>query len=83
MFHFGEDCLVDIFFACRKQNVWHETADYSANQFNFEMGSILGQPELPSDTFKILDRRNRQIWSTPIDETAWNNFAVTIDYVKK
>ncbi|ELQ44338.1 hypothetical protein OOU_Y34scaffold00090g3 [Pyricularia oryzae Y34] len=63
-------------------NVWHETADYSANQFNFEMGSILGQPELPSDTFKILDRRNRQIWSTPIDETAWNNFAVTIDYVK-
>ncbi|TLD30352.1 hypothetical protein PspLS_01915 [Pyricularia sp. CBS 133598] len=63
-------------------NVWHETADYSANQFNFEMGSILGQPDLPSDTFKILDRRNRQIWSTPIDETAWNNFAVTIDYVK-
>ncbi|TLD05161.1 uncharacterized protein PgNI_09303 [Pyricularia grisea] len=63
-------------------NVWHETADYSANQFNFEMGSILGQPDLPSDTFKILDRRNQQIWSTPIDETAWNNFAVTIDYDK-
>ncbi|KAL8414988.1 hypothetical protein RB594_005986 [Gaeumannomyces avenae] len=63
-------------------NVWHETSDYSANQFNFEMGTILGQTSLPRDTFKILNRQNRQIWSTKVDNTAWNNFAIKIDYTK-
>ncbi|KAL8366979.1 hypothetical protein RB595_009162 [Gaeumannomyces hyphopodioides] len=63
-------------------NVWHETSDYSANQFNFEMGTILGQTSLPRDTFKILNRQNRQIWSTKVDSAAWNNFAIKIDYTK-
>ncbi|KAM7217380.1 hypothetical protein V8F06_007227 [Rhypophila decipiens] len=63
-------------------NVWHETSDYSANQFNFETGTILGQTGLPKDTWKILNRQNKQIWSTPIDKTAWQNFAITIDYSK-
>ncbi|CAP60554.1 uncharacterized protein PODANS_1_8450 [Podospora anserina S mat+] len=31
-------------------NVWHETADYSANQFNFQAGAILGQNSLARDT---------------------------------
>jgi len=63
--------------------VWHEAADYSANQFNFEAGAILGQSSLARDTYKVLNRRNQQIWSTPIDRTAWQNFAITLDFSKK
>jgi hypothetical protein len=63
--------------------VWHEAADYSANQFNFEAGAILGQASLPKDTYKVLDRNNKQIWSTPILKDAWQNFAVTLDFNKK
>ncbi|KAK4240816.1 hypothetical protein C8A03DRAFT_41726 [Achaetomium macrosporum] len=63
-------------------NVWHEAADYSANQFNFEAGAILGQSSLPKDTWKVLDRNNRQIWSTPILKDDWQNFAITLDFNK-
>ena len=66
-----------------RQNVWHEAADYSSNQFNFQAGAILGQSSLAADTWKLLDRRNKQLWSTPIDKTAWQNFAITLDYAKK
>jgi len=62
--------------------VWHEAADYSANQFNFEAGAILGQSGLAKDTYKVLDRKNKQIWSTPIDKTAWQNFAIALDFAK-
>ncbi|KAK5658858.1 hypothetical protein OQA88_1672 [Cercophora sp. LCS_1] len=62
--------------------VWHEAADYSANQFNFEAGAILGQSSLARDTYKVLNRRNQQVWSTPIDRTAWQNFAITLDFAK-
>lgn len=64
-------------------NVWHETADYSANQFNFEGGTILGQTQLPADTWKVLDRNNRQIWAVKIEREGWQNFAITVDYEKK
>jgi hypothetical protein len=64
-------------------NVWHEAADYSANQFNFEAGAILGQASLPKDTWKVLDRKNKQIWSTPIVKDDWQNFAITLDFNKK
>jgi len=64
-------------------NVWHEAADYSANQFNFEAGAILGQASLPKDTWKVLDRKNKQIWSTPILKNDWQNFAITLDFNKK
>lgn len=63
--------------------VWHETAAYDANQFNFQTGSILGQSSLPGDTYKLLDRSNKQLWSTPIKEDTWQNFAITIDYTGK
>ncbi|KAK3310713.1 uncharacterized protein B0T15DRAFT_46766 [Chaetomium strumarium] len=63
-------------------NVWHEAADYSANQFNFEAGAILGQSSLPKDTWKVLDRNNRQIWSTQILKNDWQNFAITLDFNK-
>lgn len=64
-------------------NVWHEASDYSANQFNFEAGTILGQESLPKNTFKVLNRQNKQIWSTPIDNKEWQNFAITLDFSKK
>ncbi|KAL2176051.1 uncharacterized protein P884DRAFT_204274 [Thermothelomyces heterothallicus CBS 202.75] len=60
--------------------VWHEAADYSANQFNFETGTIIGQEGLPKDTYKVLNRNNQQIWSTPILENQWQNFAITLDF---
>ncbi|EAQ92877.1 hypothetical protein CHGG_01112 [Chaetomium globosum CBS 148.51] len=63
--------------------VWREAADYSSNQFNFEAGAILGQGSLPENTYKVLDRKNKQIWSTPILEDSWQNFAVTLDHDKK
>ncbi len=64
-------------------NVWHEASDYSANQFNFETGAILGQSGLARDTWKVLDRKNKQIWSTPIVKDDWQNFAITLDFDKK
>lgn len=63
-------------------NVWHETADYSANQFNFQAGAILGQNSLARDTWKVLNRQNRQVWSTPILRNEWQNFAVSLDFVR-
>ncbi|KAL2270253.1 hypothetical protein VTJ83DRAFT_2437 [Remersonia thermophila] len=59
---------------------WHETAAYDANQFNFEAGAIIGQSNLPRDTYKVLDRNNRQVWSTPILKDAWQNFAIRLDF---
>ncbi|KAI0854168.1 hypothetical protein F5Y00DRAFT_222447 [Daldinia vernicosa] len=63
-------------------NVWHESADYSANQFNFQSGTIIGKSGSDKNSFKVLNRQNTQVWSTPIDATAWQNFAITLDFVK-
>ncbi|KAH9990382.1 hypothetical protein F4779DRAFT_610088 [Xylariaceae sp. FL0662B] len=63
-------------------NVWHEAADYSSNQFNFESGTIIGSSGTDKSSFKVLNRQNTEVWSTPIDETAWQNFAVTLDFTK-
>ncbi|KAK4190579.1 hypothetical protein QBC35DRAFT_75152 [Podospora australis] len=63
-------------------NVWHEAGDYSSNQFNFQTGKIIGQNGLASDTWKVLNRRNQQIWSTPILRNDWQNFAITLDFNK-
>jgi len=63
--------------------VWHETAAYDANQFNFQTGTILGQTGLPRDTYKLLDRNNKQLWSTPIKSDTWQNFGITVDYTGK
>ncbi|KAH7153001.1 hypothetical protein EDB81DRAFT_881952 [Dactylonectria macrodidyma] len=61
-------------------NVWHEAADYSANQFNFEAGTLIGSESLQKDTYKLLDRNNKLIWSTPILPNVWQNFAITLDF---
>ncbi|KAI1801870.1 hypothetical protein F4811DRAFT_563695 [Daldinia bambusicola] len=63
-------------------NVWHESADYSANQFNFQTGTIIGKSGSDKNNFKILNRQNTQVWSTPVDATAWQNFAITLDFSK-
>ncbi|KAK3396300.1 hypothetical protein B0T20DRAFT_417371 [Sordaria brevicollis] len=63
-------------------NIWHETSDWSANQFNFQTGTIIGQPKLPKDTFKIMGRENKLIWQTPIEKKEWQNFAITLDFNK-
>lgn len=60
-------------------NVWHEAADYSANQFLFQTGKMIDQPDLDADTFKFFDRNMTLLWETPIDQTEWQNFALTLD----
>ncbi|KAI3330860.1 hypothetical protein F4824DRAFT_326276 [Ustulina deusta] len=62
-------------------NVWHETSDYSANQFNFQAGTLIGKSG-DKNAFKVLNRRNTEVWSTPIDATAWQNFAIALDFSK-
>jgi hypothetical protein len=65
-------------------NVWHETSDYSANQFNFQAGQLInGGSSATKDTFKLLGRSNNQIYSVPINYDDWQNFALTIDYNAK
>ncbi|KAK1979740.1 hypothetical protein LZ30DRAFT_596246 [Colletotrichum cereale] len=64
-------------------NVWHETAAYDANQFNFQTGTLIGREGLPKDTFKLLDRDNKLVWSTPVaTDGSWQNFALTLDFSK-
>ncbi|KAI1487164.1 hypothetical protein F5X96DRAFT_672931 [Biscogniauxia mediterranea] len=63
-------------------NVWHEAADFSANQFNFEMGTIIGTSGADKNNFKILNRQNTEVFSVPVDDAAWQNFAITLDFDK-
>ncbi|KAF4936131.1 hypothetical protein CGCF245_v006865 [Colletotrichum fructicola] len=61
--------------AQRPLNLTHEYL------FNFQTGTIIGQPGLPEDTFKLLDRENRLVWSTPMaTDGSWQNFALTLDF---
>ncbi|RYP72729.1 hypothetical protein DL771_004065 [Monosporascus sp. 5C6A] len=53
-------------------NVWHETS---------ATGTIIGRPG-NENTFKILNRQNIEVWSTPINHEDWQNFAVTLDFNK-
>ncbi|KAF1927535.1 glycoside hydrolase family 131 protein [Didymella exigua CBS 183.55] len=63
-------------------NVWHEAADFSNNQIQFQAGTLIDNPSSKKDNFKILDRAGKQIWDTPIDYKQWQNFAITLDYAK-
>lgn len=63
-------------------NVWHETADYSADQIQFQAGTLIGKSSADKNSFKLLDRSGNQLWSVPIDKTQWQNFAATLDYNK-
>ncbi|KAF9639329.1 hypothetical protein BFW01_g11135 [Lasiodiplodia theobromae] len=61
-------------------NVWHEAADYSANQFNFNTGYRIGTNGSDKESWQLLGRDSNLLWSTPIDFTNWQNFALTLDY---
>jgi len=63
-------------------NVWHEAADYSNNQIQFQAGSIIGKSNADKNNFKILDRNGNSLYSVAIDNTNWQNFAVKLDYNK-
>lgn len=64
-------------------NVWHEAADYSADQIMFQTGKMIDIPDLAEDSFKIFDRSFNLLWSTPIDSSEWQNFAITMDIDSK
>ncbi|KAI4628342.1 hypothetical protein J4E80_002480 [Alternaria sp. BMP 0032] len=64
-------------------NVWHEAADFSNNQIQFQTGSLIGKSDADKDQFKILDRAGKWLWNVKIDQTQWQNFAMTLDYTKK
>ncbi|CAK7203675.1 hypothetical protein SEUCBS139899_006418 [Sporothrix eucalyptigena] len=63
-------------------NVWHEASDYSADQIMFQTGTLIDQSGLPKNTFKVLSRSNKLLWSTPMDTSDWQNFAFTLDFNK-
>lgn len=64
-------------------NVWHEAADYSADQIQFQTGSLIGKSDADKNSFKILDRSGNFLYSVPIDKKNWQNFAVKLDYNNK
>lgn len=64
-------------------NVWHEAADFSNNQIQFQTGSLIGKSDADKDQFKILDRAGKWLWNVKIDQTQWQNFALKLDYTKK
>lgn len=63
-----------------RQLLWHETADYSANQFNFQTGTIIGTDGASRDTYKVTGRAGAVVATVARSADAWQNFAVTIDH---
>ncbi|KAF1849538.1 glycoside hydrolase family 131 protein [Cucurbitaria berberidis CBS 394.84] len=63
-------------------NVWHEAADFSNNQIQFQAGSIIGKSNADKNNFKILDRNGNSLYSVAIDKKQWQNFALKLDYLK-
>ncbi|KAF2851595.1 glycoside hydrolase family 131 protein [Plenodomus tracheiphilus IPT5] len=62
-------------------NVWHEAADFSNNQIQFQAGTLIGKSAADKNNFKILDRDGKQLFSVPIDQKQWQNFATKLDFV--
>lgn len=65
------------------QNVWHEAADYSSNQIQFQTGQIIGKSASDKNNFKVLDRNGNSLYSVAMDASKWQNFAITLNYDKK
>lgn len=65
-------------------NVWHERNDYNGNQFNFEIGSLIGRESATKkNDWKFTGRDDKVIWTGHAEEGQWQNFAITLDYTKK
>ncbi|KAF2180991.1 glycoside hydrolase family 131 protein [Zopfia rhizophila CBS 207.26] len=63
-------------------NVWHEAADYSSNQIQFQTGQLIGKSASDKNNFKVLDRNGKSLYSVAMDNTKWQNFAITLNYEK-
>lgn len=62
--------------------VWHETNDSSGSQFALQLGLPLGSndtSEAASHSWKMLDRNNSVVFTSPLNVEEWQNFAVTVD----
>ncbi|CAG7555051.1 unnamed protein product [Fusarium equiseti] len=62
-------------------NVWHEKADFSGNQFQFQAGTIIGQSHA-AETWKLFDEKMKLLWETPMLKGKWQNFAITLNFNK-
>lgn len=66
--------------------VWHETNDSSGSQFALQLGLPLGSndtSEAASHSWKMLDRNNTVVFTSPLNFEEWSNFAVTVDIPNK
>ncbi|TDZ53794.1 hypothetical protein CTRI78_v006766 [Colletotrichum trifolii] len=63
---------------------FHETNDSGGAQFTLQLGLPLGQnkTEPPAANWKMLDRNNSLVFTTPLQFDKWQNFAVTLDVPK-
>ncbi|GJD02268.1 hypothetical protein ColKHC_11093 [Colletotrichum higginsianum] len=65
---------------------FHETNDSGGAQFSLQVGTPLGQDgaagKPAASDWKMLDRNNTVVFSTPLKFDAWQNFAVTLDVPK-
>ncbi|KAJ0337223.1 hypothetical protein COL154_006143 [Colletotrichum chrysophilum] len=60
---------------------FHETNDSGGAQFALQLGLPLGQngTEPPKENWKMLDRNNSVVFTTPLKFDTWQNWAVTLD----
>jgi len=63
--------------------VWRERNDFSANQFMFQIGSLLYNTSVPRDNWSVVGKTNNIIFTTPVSKDGWQNFAVSLDQDKK
>jgi hypothetical protein len=63
-------------------NVWHEAGDFSRNQIQFTTGTLIDNAAAKKDAFKVLDSAGKILWSTPISQRDWQNFALKLDYTQ-
>lgn len=65
------------------QCVWHERNDFTANQFEFETGTLLEGTTINPKNWKLLNQTGDVVWQTPMDWSEWQNWALTFDYANK
>lgn len=66
--------------------VWHETNASSGSQFALQLGLPLGSndtSEAASHSWKMLERNNSVVFTSPLNYEEWQNFAVTVDIPNK
>jgi hypothetical protein len=65
-------------------NVFHERKDGKGYQFRAQIGTLIGKEKLGnSKNWKIFGHDDKVLFSTPMVQGDWENFAITLDYVQK